>query len=215
MSGKPNSDRRSLRRDATRAEIVAAAWQLAQQKGLSGIAMRDLGELVNMRAQSIYTYFDSKFEIYDAMFLEGYRDFAHGIDLLLNDVDPHAEPTRLFRLAAHGFFDFCTADAVRFQLLFQRTIPGFEPSPESWKVALDAFEAMAGAFRKAGLESPEALDVWTALVTGLSDQQISNDPGGDRWRRVVDQSVDMYLAYFNIHSPRPVPPSTGSREVSK
>ena len=30
MSGKPNSDRRSLRRDATRAEIVAAAWQMPQ-----------------------------------------------------------------------------------------------------------------------------------------------------------------------------------------
>ncbi len=205
MSGKTNGDRRSQRREATRAEIIAAAWQLAQQNGLSGIAMRDLGALVNMRAQSIYTYFASKFEIYDAMFMQGYSEFAHGIDAHLSEIDAEADPDRLFRLSAHRFFDFCTADPVRFQLLFQRTIPGFEPSPESWQVAVEAFEAMSRSFHVAGLESAEAVDVWTALLTGLVDQQISNDPGGDRWRRLVDQSVDMYLSHFNIPSPIPTP----------
>jgi mRNA degradation ribonuclease J1/J2 len=30
-------------------------------------------------------------------------------------------------------------------------------------------------------------------MTGLTDQQISNDPGGTRWRRLVDRAVDMLL----------------------
>ena len=30
------------------------------------------------------------------------------------------------------FVEFCTSDPVRYQLLFQRTIPDFEPSPESY-----------------------------------------------------------------------------------
>ncbi len=200
MSGKPNSDRRSLWREQTRAEIVAAAWELAKKNGLSGITMRDLGDLVNMRAQSIYTYFDSKFEIYDAMFIQGYQEFARGIDTYLGELDAAGNPSEFFRQAAQRYFEFCTQDPVRFQLLFQRTIPGFEPSPASWQVALDAFEAMRQSFHAAGITTHEAVDLWTALLTGLVDQQISNDPGGARWQRLLDEAVDMYLSHFKIQN---------------
>jgi hypothetical protein len=39
------------------------------------------------------------------------------------------------------------------------------------------------------------LDLWTALIAGLVDQQISNDPGGDRWIRLIDDVVTMFLAH--------------------
>jgi hypothetical protein len=32
-------------------------------------------------------------------------------------------------------------------------------------------------------------------MTGLVDQQISNDPGGDRWIRLIDDAVVMFLAH--------------------
>jgi hypothetical protein len=34
-----------------------------------------------------------------------------------------------------------------------------------------------------------------ALVTGLVNQQVSNEPGGDRWLRLIDESIDMFLAH--------------------
>jgi len=30
-----------------------------------------------------------------------------------------------------------------------------------------------------------------AVFTGLASQQISNDPGGNRWKRLVDPAVDL------------------------
>ena len=39
------------------------------------------------------------------------------------------------------------------------------------------------------------LDMWTALVTGLVDQQVSNDPGGARWTGLIEESVAMFLAH--------------------
>lgn len=39
----------------------------------------------------------------------------------------------------------------------------------------------------------EAVDLWTALMSGLVNQQVSNDPGGQRWKRLVDGTVDMFL----------------------
>ena len=44
------------------------------------------------------------------------------------------------------------------------------------------------------MRDPRYLDLWTALTTGLVDQQISNDPGGDRWIRLIDDAVAMFLA---------------------
>ena len=38
------------------------------------------------------------------------------------------------------FVDFCTADPARYQLLFQRTLPGFEPSPRSYAPAMRALD---------------------------------------------------------------------------
>lgn len=190
-------DRRAARRQETQAEIIAAAWDLVRANGLAGLAMRDLGDRVGMKAQSIYSYFGSKADIYDAMFHEGYLAFEAATSDALESggEDPLAQA----RAAAHAFFDFCTSDPVRYQLLFQRTIPGFDPSEESFAVAVRVYEMMTAAFAGFGVTDSAALDVWTAVLTGLTDQQISNDPGGDRWERLIDRTVDMTLREIAPH----------------
>lgn len=190
-------DRRAARRKETRQEIIAAAWALVRANGLAGLAMRDLGAQVGMKAQSIYSYFGSKHDIYDAMFHEGYLAFEESLTGALAQADP--APVAQARAAAHTFFDFCTADPVRYQLMFQRTIPDFEPSAESYAVAVRVYETMVSAFASFGISDPAALDLWTAVLTGLTDQQLSNDPGGDRWERLIDRTVDMTLREIAPH----------------
>ena len=194
VSGYPSSDRRAERRQDTLAEIVAAAWELVREHGLAGLSMRDLGRRVGMRAQSIYSYFGSKHEIYDAMFLEGYQAFAAWMEAAVDEQQLADDPVGGARLTARKFVEFCTVDPVRYQLLFQRTIPGFEPSPESYAVALQTYEQARNRLGIIGIRDPASLDLWTAMLTGLTDQQISNDPGGDRWERLVDRAADMLLA---------------------
>ncbi|HUP73458.1 MAG TPA: TetR/AcrR family transcriptional regulator [Acidimicrobiales bacterium] len=162
--------------------------------------MRDLGERVGMRAQSIYSYFASKHEIYDAMFLEGYQAFATSMGQAFEGVEPPSDQRSTARLMAHTFFEFCTSDPVRYQLLFQRTIPGFEPSPESWAVARKAYEQHRQLLARVDIHDQATLDLWTAMLTGLTDQQISNDPGGNRWERLVDRAVEMLLTDAQIHT---------------
>ncbi|GJM36837.1 MAG: TetR family transcriptional regulator [Acidimicrobiales bacterium] len=195
MSGVPNIDRQAARRTKTSEEIVAAAWVLAREEGLTGIAMRDLGARVGMRAQSLYSYFSSKHEIYDAMFLDGYLAFADMVETgAAAAVD--SDPETILKRAAREFVTFCTSDPARYQLLFHRAVPGFEPSPASWNVALAAYERSRESLSAAGITDQASFDIWTALVTGLAGQQIANDPGGDRWERLVDRSVDMFRAHI-------------------
>ena len=69
----PPVDRRAQRRDAKRAQILAAAWTLAHRDGLAGISLRELADMVELRQPSLYAYFESKHDLYDAMFAEGNR----------------------------------------------------------------------------------------------------------------------------------------------
>ena len=191
----PGLGRVRARQDAVRSEILLAAWDLVRADGLTSLSMRDLGARVGMKAQSLYSYFPSKHAIHDAMFRQGYEAFSGALASSLGEADvdgrgPHADDAIR---AALVFFDFCTADPVRYQLLFQRVIPGFEPSAESYAVALDAYRQMVDDLARRGIREQADLDLWTATLTGLVSQQLSNDPGGTRWRDLVDPAVRMLL----------------------
>jgi hypothetical protein len=90
---------------------------------------------------------------------------------------------------------FSSDDVVRHQLLFQRTIPGFEPSKDSFALALALEFYTLGSKRlaAAGVHDQADIDVFTALVSGLGHQQIANDPGGKRWVRQAGRVVEMFL----------------------
>ena len=185
-------DRRAERREAVTAEILEAAWEVARSEGLAGLSLRDIARRIGMRPPSLYWYFDSKRAIYDAMFMQGNQELLARISRQRWPQDPKA----LLRLCARAFVEFSMEDVERYQLLFQRTIPNFEPSPESYSVAMQVFEAMRDRLAAAGLTGAAAFDIWTALVSGLSAQQIANDPGGSRWLSLVDDVVEMYLDHI-------------------
>jgi AcrR family transcriptional regulator len=164
-----------------------------REHGVAGLSLRDLGQKVGMRAQSLYSYFDSKEAIYDALFGEGCRECLERIQR----VDRTGDPRAYFRAGSRAWVDFCLEDHARYQLLFQRTIPGFEPTPESFAPSVEGLEITRQALAAAGATERRDLDLYTGLVSGLVDQQISNDPGGDRWYRLLDDALDMFLAYID------------------
>jgi AcrR family transcriptional regulator len=196
-------NRRTARHTATKAEIVQAAWVLARERGLTGWALRDVAEAVDMRTPSLYVYFDSKNALYDAMFADGNAELLRRVQVAVSAVEGRAlSAAEVLRTGARLFFDFCVEDPARYQLLFLRTIPGFEPSEPSYTLARAALDQLAAVLASAGAGEPEKVDLWTALVGGLVAQQVSNDPGGDRWRRLIDPAVDMFVAAYLPSSPQ-------------
>ncbi|HEV7187030.1 MAG TPA: TetR/AcrR family transcriptional regulator [Blastococcus sp.] len=188
-------DRRADRHAATKREILDAAWALSRERGLAGWALRDVAEAVGMRAPSLYVYFASKNALYDAMFADGYAALhARAVQLENHLAHQGAAPVEVARAGAAMFVDFCVEEPARMQLLFLRTIPGFEPSADAYALAQQPFEQMTAVLVAAGMGSAQQVDLWTALLTGLATQQISNDPGGDRWSRLVEPAVDMFVA---------------------
>ena len=127
------------------------------------------------------------------MFAQGAAEFLEAQRQLALSGDALAD----LKVGMHFFVGFCTSDPVRYQLLFQRTIPDFEPSPESFAIAVEGLEATRDRLQDMGFADPAVLDLLTAIGTGLTDQQISNDPGGDRWVRLVDEAMEMFFAHVS------------------
>ena len=145
-----------------------------------------------MQAPSLYSYFDSKHAIYDAMFAQAAREFV--------EAGPSGElgdPLDGLKELVRFFVGFCAADAARYLLMFQRTIPGFEPSAESFAISEAGLERVVERMKACGISDPRAVDLFTAIGTGLADQQLSNDPGGDRWIRLIDEAVEMFYDHMS------------------
>ena len=193
----PTRDRRAERHTATRSEILDAAWEQVRERGLAALSLRDLATAVGMRAPSLYSYFDSKNAIYDAMFAQGNEALLER----MRSVPATGDARRDLRVSARAFVDFCSEDVARAELLFQRRIPDFEPSPAAYALAVQVLDLGREALAAAGAPRDADLDLWTALLSGLVSQQISNDPGGERWSGLVDEAVDMYLGHISGRQP--------------
>lgn len=198
MSKSDAVDWRESRRQSARAAILEAAWALVREEGLAGLSLRDLARQAGITTPTVYAYFASKSDIYDAMFGQAAEDFAAHMAVPYDTDDPR----EVLVAGTRRFVEFCTSDLARYQLLFQRTIPGFEPSAESYAPAARALELSRSRLVLNDVTEPGRLDMWTALTTGLVDQQISNDPGGDRWVRLIDDFTDMFLMYCRSPTPR-------------
>jgi AcrR family transcriptional regulator len=188
----PVRDRRAERREATKLEILDAAWELVRAEGLAALTLRDLANKVGMQPPSLYSYFDSKHAIYDAMFLQGNLELLRRYASIVEVGDPRDS----FRASARLFVGFTVEDPARAQLMFMRTIPGFEPSPDTYAVAVQIVDLGKKQFAKVAIK-PEYFDLWTGIISGLSFQQIANEPGTDRWVRLVDDAVDMFLDHVS------------------
>jgi AcrR family transcriptional regulator len=146
----------------------------------------------------LYVYIDSKLALYDAMYAQAYRELLAQVDGVPARGTPRQRLVRVSRVVV----DFAVSDPPRQQLLFQRTIPGFEPSPASYALATEFVDRVRALLAATGANRPEQLDVFSALIAGLTSQQIANDPGGDRWTRHLEPVVACFLDHYGRRARR-------------
>jgi hypothetical protein len=136
--------------------------------------------------------------LYDAMYADAWQ--------ALIDFEPQP-PARDLRTAirneSHRWVRFSLADPVRFQLMSYRTIPGFEPSAESYGIAQRAYAQAFDPWREFGPVQQRDIDLVIGLVNGLLGQQLANEPGGDSWVRLIDEGLDLIIDRIATRSTGP------------
>jgi AcrR family transcriptional regulator len=206
VSDLPKRNRIAERREATRREILAAAWEIAHESSIAALTLREIADRVGMQPPSLYTHFASKNAVFDAMFEQAWTDYLALASAL--DAQLPTAPRPALRLIAHTFFDFAVADLARHQLMNQRTVPDFTPTEQAYRPAVEVIELLGHRLSAMGLPDQAERDLCVAVIGGLVDAQQANDPGGDRWERLLDRAVDMFADETGLPGPRLTPRSS-------
>ena len=169
--------------------VVAAAWDVVRERGLLGLTLDELADRVGTSAEELTHAFASLHAVYDALFADAQRTLRDRYRCLPDAADPR----EALRLWIHAYARFAAEDPVRWQLLAQRVVPDFEPSPGTYAIAVDSLERLRALLGAVEITEPAHLDLLTGLVSGIVSQQLANEPGGDRWLRLIDDALDMFL----------------------
>ncbi|WP_405061257.1 TetR/AcrR family transcriptional regulator [Kribbella sp. NBC_01505] len=200
-------DRRARRRQETIEEILTAAIELMEAEGVASLSLSAVARKLGIQPPSIYQYFPSKMAIYDALFHRGAEFFRNSRleACAAADTDDIRE---LDLIAVKAFSRWCLENPVYSQLLFWRTVPGFEPSPEAFAPAQDALDDLRQHLQNGvdrGQLRPEAateegLALYTSITAGLVSQQMANEPDASfedgRYVRLLPTVLDMFYQYY-------------------
>ena len=173
--------RSSARRRVAVREILDAAWELMAREGVAEVSVREVARSVGLRQQSLTYYFPTKHELLDALFADGFKDLGEVLSTLPETDDAVEAVVDL----AVAVVEYGVAHPARYHLMFQRTIPGFQPSQESHDVALTVLGGLIARLEAAGVTDPADVALVRGMISGLAAEQTANDPGG---RLFVDQT---------------------------
>jgi AcrR family transcriptional regulator len=179
---EPQPSRTSVRRTAAKREILDAAWALMAREGVAEVSVREVARAVGLRQQSLTYYFPTKTALLDALFADGFADLA----LTFERLPPNDDPMEAVVELAVAVVDHCVANPARYHLMFQRTIPGFQPSEESHRVALVVLAGLTRRLAAAGVTAEPDVALVRGLISGLAAEQSANDPSG---RLFADQTA--------------------------
>ena len=197
----PPRERRRRNREMMTASILDAARAVMRERGVAALSLREVARRVSMQAPSLYEYFPSKAALYDALFLAGFRLFQARLE---QDVDGAATFWDQSRATFDAYMGFALEHPELYQLLFERPVPGFAPSPEAMAAGqplMDRFtrriaEAIERGEIAPGVSAAEARDLLIAMMHGLTSQHLANDadaaPGAGRYGGLIAPALTLF-----------------------
>jgi AcrR family transcriptional regulator len=172
-----------------------------REEGVAALSMQELARRMGMRAPSLYNYFASKLDIYDALFRLGFTLYDQRLQEQLQTA---ASPQDEIRIAIECYFSFALENPELYQLCFERPVPGFVPSQESLDLSFGILnQAYARAAQHTAQLRPEHtpqqfVDMVIAVAHGLTAMHLANQPqlpkGQGRFGSLIPAAASMLEA---------------------
>jgi len=197
--------RRRRRREDTIREILTIATELMADHGVAALSLSDIARRLGIQPPSLFRYVPSKLALYDALFAEGARQVLAAFRSAAAEAEPGLPA---LRAGLTALARFVLANPVFGQLLFWRPVPGFTPSPASFRPAEDFVAAVRAVLRDAAgrghlhpdAASEEGHALLSVLFAGALTQQLANEPGAaledGRFTRLLPRLISMFAAAY-------------------
>lgn len=165
-----------------RRAILEAAREMMRADGVGALSLNEVARRVGMKPPSLYTYFSSKMDLYDALFLEGIRAYRARLEALF---ERYSFADGLIQAAIADYMAFADENPDLYQLVFERPVPGFVPSETSLAEAAALLaggealfaQAIKGGVIDSGLSAAATRDLWIVVAHGLTSLKRANEPG--------------------------------------
>ena len=113
--------------------LVAAALQLLREESPADLTVRRIAEVAGTTTMCLYTGFGSRDGLLDAVYAQGFEQLRRDMAQAKLVADPGEAVRRLLQ----AYRAFALANPGLYGLLFERVLPGFDPSPQVRRTALD------------------------------------------------------------------------------
>ncbi len=199
------------RRERNRQEVISNALEISlalmRENGVAALSFNEVARQLRMKPPSLYAYFPSKLAIYDALFRLGMEMFA---EIFKESSAKDGTVTEKIQGMIEGYMAFATENPELYQLVFERPIPGFEPSDESMTVSSATLKEAREAFAKDVGESKldidlplnVAHDLAIVIMHGLTSLHMANEPhlpvGEGRFGSLISHGAQMFMKAWPI-----------------
>lgn len=201
--------RRQRNRDEMTALILQAARDVMREQGAAALNLQEVARRVGVRVPSLYNYFPSKIAIYDALFVMGMRMSHERLERVLNRYGATWEGVQRIM---EDHLSFALENPELHQLLFERPVPGFEPSAAGLEEAAKLLEVSRRAANEAiasGMIDPPVsaeviMNLFIAIIHGFTSQHLANEPhlplGSGRFGSLIPLLIDLLRAAWGKNS---------------
>lgn len=175
----PVSSRRQRHREDTIRTILDTARGIMREHGAAALSMQELARRMDMRAPSLYNYFSSLMDIYDALFRQGFNLWDTYVKEATDDAQNWQE---IIRSLMEAYMRFAIQNPELYQLCFERPVPGFVPSKESLQASFNNLEeiyaitARIQAEVRTDLATQQMADLLIAITHGMTALHMANEP---------------------------------------
>lgn len=178
---------------SSREKILDAATGLFLESGGEALSVRAIATRASVSTIGIYTHFDGKQGILDALCIEGFERLSDAIVSAKVSDDPMESIAALTR----RYLDVAQNFQAHYRLMFEGAGAGYRPSPTAREASVKAFAKLQDQVARAGELSAHpfkvAMELW-ALVHGFVTLRAMAPPSGDaEWRDLVVEAVTAHL----------------------
>src|SRR5580698_11163567 len=106
------------------AALLASASDILESEGPDGLSVRRIAAAAGVAPMGVYNHFDSKNGIIEALFVQGFERLREALTTIADIADPY----EALREAGRRYRTLAQAHPMVYQLMFLRTLPGYEPS---------------------------------------------------------------------------------------
>lgn len=181
-----------------RTKILNAASELFLEGGGSALSVRAISKRAGLSTIGIYSHFQGKQGILDALYIEGFHMVRDAMDVV---PDGSASKAQVLE-SCLGYLRVGEQNEAHYRLIFGESDPGYQPSEDAIAARDSAFAKLvrvAGSYLPDDSTTSErrqiALDVW-AIVHGYVSIRhhgaLSKESGLD-WKAMAIRVVDVQL----------------------